>query len=144
MRKLNRHASSRFGTVWKFETARFRVSLILQQDRSYQYDGDDEDGETQRMLDSGEYVAFDSCVRVELDGETIAENWLCGSVYGADEVADFYTEHRTSEPEYRNTLAQKAANRAIGHYFPSMVAEACQEARDAVRAMTVPPVMRAA
>lgn len=147
MGKLNRHPSSRFGKVWEFRTARFTVSLILEHDRGYRYDGDDEDGETQDALDSGDLVAFNSCVRVELDGETIAENWLHGSVYGAEEVAEFYSAHRDEDPMNRNCSIMRAvrgANVCICHYFPSMVAEACEEARDHVRSMSTPPRVRAA
>lgn len=127
----------RFGTVWKFETARFGVFLRLERDYGYSYDGDDENGEIQAKLKSGEYVAFDSTVTVEFDGEVIAENHLGGSVYAADDVAEFYTAHRDSPAEYRNTLEQKAAGRVICHYFPSMVAEACQEAREILRKRAV-------
>jgi hypothetical protein len=109
----------RFGRVWSFETARFTVALELERLTSYQYDGDDEDGETQAKLDSGEFVAFDSSVIVELDGEEIARDSLGGSVYGADQVAAFYTEHRTSSLEYRNTLASKARGVCFCHYFPN-------------------------
>lgn len=127
---------------WQFRTRRFRVVLEIAQDCGYRYDGDDPAGEVQAKLDSGEYIAFDSKVAVYLDGEEIAADYLGGSVYGADEVAEFYTAHRTSSPEYRNTLAQKAAGRVIGHYFPDMVRTAIAEAREHVRAMTVPPYIR--
>lgn len=118
--------------AWQFKTARFTVSLLLSEDPDYQYDGDDEDGETQRKLDSGEYVAFDSQVTVALDGHVIARDTLGGSVYGANAWKDFFTDHRTSSAEYRNTLAQKAQSRVICHYFPDMVRQAIREARDAL------------
>lgn len=135
---------SDFGTVWTFKPkgSRFAVELRLVRDHGYMYDGDDPDGETQEKLDSGEFVAFDSIVRVSLDGREIAYDTLGGSVYAADEVAEFYQAHRTSAPEYRNTLAQKAAGRCIGHYFPDMVREAIRQARDVIRDMPSVPYIR--
>lgn len=139
---MARNKNAVFGTVWTFKAGRFLVSLELERDHRYKYDGDDPDGETQDKLDSGEYVAFDSVVRVELDGEEIAADYLGGSVYAYDDVSDFYTEHRTSDPEYRNTLAQKARGVCIVHYFPDMVRTAISEARAYVRNMSVPPRVR--
>ncbi|WLJ71174.1 hypothetical protein [Sphingomonas phage Carli] len=131
--------------AWQFKTKRFTVSLYLKRDRNYTYDGDDEDGETQAKLDSGEFVAFDSTVEVELDGEVIAHNTMGGSVYSADEVAEFFTAHRDPDPMNRNCSIMRAArgaNVVICHYFPGMVAEACEDARAHVRDMTVPPFVR--
>lgn len=131
--------------VWQFKTKRFTVSLYVEREPDYRYDGDDEDGETQAMLDSGEYVAFASHVVVELDGEEIARDSLFGSVYAADRVEEFWTAHRDPDPMNRNCSIMRearGANVVICHYFPSMVATACQEARDAVRDMTIPPRMR--
>lgn len=126
------------GEVWSFKTKRFEVSLILERDRGYQYDGNDEDGETQAKLDSGKYVAFNSCVQVTLDGERIADSWLCGSVYSAEDYSEFWTAHRDSDPLNRNCTIMRRAWRGGGdpdakvsicHYFPGMVAEACKAAR---------------
>lgn len=131
--------------AWKFKTKRFTVSLYLKRDRNYTYDGDDENGETQDKLDSGEYVAFDSTVEVELDGVVIAHNTMGGSVYSADTVAEFFTAHRDPDPMNRNCSIMRAArgaNVVICHYFPGMVAEAIEDARAEVRAMTVPPHIR--
>lgn len=118
--------------VWKFETARFAVRLMVAEDYGYQYDGDDPDGETQAKLDSGEYVAFDSAVIVEMDGVVIGRDALGGSVYSADEMADFWTDHRSADPMNRNCEAMRAARggrAVICHYFPGMVAQAVAEAR---------------
>lgn len=133
--------------VWQFKTDRFRVSLFVARDRNYRYDGDDEDGETQSKLDSGELVAFDSVVQVELDDKVIAENHLGGSVYAADEVSDFWTAHRDPDPMNRNCTTMRDAHPAgprvsICHYFPGMVSEAIAEAREYVEQMTIPPRMR--
>jgi hypothetical protein len=125
-----------FGTVWSYRTKRFTVSLKLERDYRYKYDGDDEDGETQAKLDSGEYVAFDSAVTVELDGEEIGFDSLHGSVYGADTVAEFYTAHRDPDVMNRNCSIMRAAmgdNVVICHYFPGMVLQAISAAREELR-----------
>lgn len=120
------------GPVWKFRTKEFRVELYVTRDRNYQYDGDDEGGETQAKLDSGEYVAFDSVVTVEFRGEEIASDHLGGSVYESDKVPEFWTAHRDSDPMNRNCSIMRAANGencGICHYFPDMVASAISLAR---------------
>lgn len=123
-------------TAWKFETARFCVKLLVTEDYGYQYDGDDPEGETQAKLDSGEYVAFDSDVVVYVDGQCVANDSLCGSVYDANTVAEFWTAHRDSDPMNRNCSIYRDAMRAetghesaICHYFPDMVRIAIGEAR---------------
>lgn len=129
--------------VWSFKTRRFVVSLTVSRIRGYQYDGEDSDGETQAKLDSGEYVAFESVVRVELDGEEIAADYLYGSVYAHDDVPAFWQAHRTDSAEYRNTLANAARGVCIGHYFPDMVRNAIADARGKVIADRARlPVMR--
>lgn len=117
---------------WKFETRNFRVELVTEREHGYQYDGDDSDGAIQADIDSGELVAFSSSVLVYLKGEDepIGQDHLGGSVYKADEMAEFWTAHRDANPDYRNTLAMKARNCVICHYFPDMVKTAVREARD--------------
>lgn len=116
-------------TVWSFATDKFTVKLQLSPEDGYQYDGDDPDGETQAKIDSGEYIAFESRVVVMANGKVIGSDYLGGSVYDASEVDQFWTSHRTSSAEYRNTLAQKAKNICICHYFPDMVRIAIADAR---------------
>lgn len=135
------------GTVWAFNAGRFQVRLEIERLRGYQYDGDDENGETQAKLDSGEYVAFESSVIVELDGEEIGRDSLYGSVYSADSVSEFWTAHRDSDPMNRNCSIMRAArgeNVVICHYFPDMVRSAVREAREHVKAMRPAPYIRAA
>lgn len=134
----------RSGTKWKFRTKRFRVELVLERDPHYRYDGDDPDGETQAKLDSGEFVAFDSRVVVELDGEEIGSDSLGGSVYADGEESDFWTSHRDSDPMNRNCSIMRAVNGrcVICHYFPDMVRSAIAEAREHVRQLKAPPYIR--
>lgn len=131
---MARDKHNQFGTLWSFRAGRFTVSLRLEQDYGYQYDGDDEDGETQAKLDSGEYVAFDSAVIVELDGNEIAADYLGGSVYA--DTQDFVTEH------YGLAAKGRADGCNYGAYFPDMVRQAISEARQFVRAMQAPPRIR--
>ena len=91
--------------VWSFRTARFCVELRLER----QYDGDDEDGETQRKLDEGEYVAFDSAVYVTCDGLVIGSNYLGNSVYADGEESQFWMAHRDRDPMNRNCSIMRAA-----------------------------------
>jgi len=147
---MARNTRATFGTVWTFKAGRFVVSLELIRDHGYQYDGDDENGETQSALDSGELVAFDSFVTVEMDGEEIGADALCGSVYSSDDVAAFYTDHRCADPMNRNCSIMRAArgNCSICHYFPDMVRQAIAEARGTIAARKEIaarlPIMRAA
>ncbi|WP_420408682.1 hypothetical protein [Hoeflea sp.] len=133
-----------YETVWTFNTARFSVSLEIAQECGFQYDGDDETGETQAALDSGDLVAFDSRVVVRLDGREVAADHLGASVYRADDVAAFWTAHRDKDPMNRNCEAMRAArgqNVLICHYFPDMVRIAISEAREALTSL---PALRAA
>ena len=115
-------------TVWSFSTARFTVALEITEDYGYQYDGDD-NGETQALLDSGDYVAFDSSVVVRLDGREIGRDSLGGLVYSADEMSDFWTAHRDPDVMNRNSSARPGVPVCIGHYLPEMVRQAIAEAR---------------
>ncbi len=131
--------------VWSFKTDRFTVELFVTEEVGYRYDGDDPEGEVQDKLDSGEYVAFDSEVRVSLDGKEIAADYLGGSVYALDEVPDFWEAHRSPDFMNRNCSLRRAIQpgSTIGHYFPDMVATAIGEARDAMRRQPAKPYLRA-
>ena len=76
--------------VWSFAIGRVEVSLEIDQEPNYRYDGDDEDGETQAAIDSGEFIAFSSKVCVEIDGEEIAADYLGGSVYEFGKESEFH------------------------------------------------------
>jgi hypothetical protein len=137
-------------TVWTFRTARFSIVLQIEQDYGYQYDGDDPEGETQAKLDSGEYVAFDSRVRVFFHSDRgpieVGSDSLGGSVYAAGEVPEFWTAHRDPNPMNRNCSIMRANHPAgpmvaICHYFPDMVKQAIAEARATLAEL---PTLRAA
>lgn len=119
-------------TVWQFRAGRYTVRLEIEESQSYQYDGDDPQGDTQAALDSGELVAFDSRVVVTFNGVCIGTAYLFGSVYQAGSESEFWTAHRDPDPMNRNCSIMRAAlgsNVSICHYFPGMVAEAIAEAR---------------
>lgn len=121
---------ARYNTVWAFKTARFAVKLQVAQDWGHLYYGDDEDGETQAKLDSGEYVAFDSRVVVTLDTVSVGSDYLGASVYATP--SEFWTAHRDKDPMNRNCSPMRAArgeNVCICYYFPGMVQNAIAEAR---------------
>lgn len=137
-------------TVWRFKTRQFEVCLSIMPVYGYQYDGDDEDGSTQAMLDSGDYVAFDSSVSVIWNGETIGADHLGSSVYAVATISEFWTAHRDANPMARNcTIYRKAkgghedARVCICHYFPGMVSEAIREARAHLRSLPAVPYIRA-
>jgi len=120
-------------TVWKFAIGRVSVELEIIQDCGYQYDGDDENGEIQAALDRGEFVAFDSIVRVYIDNLEMGVNSLSGSVYEFGRESEFWTAHRDPDAMNRNCEAMRCArgsNVVICHYFPGMVREAISAARE--------------
>ena len=126
-------------TVWTFKTARFKVELILSPCYHLDLSWDDS-GEVIAKVESGEYIPFDSEVRVSLDGRTLASDYLSESIY--DDVSKFWTAHRDRDPMNRNCTymrVTKGYDAVIGHYFPDMVREAIQEARVA---LSNPPKMR--
>jgi hypothetical protein len=139
-------------TVWTFKTARFTVILHIEEDYSYQYDGDDPDGETQAALDAGDCIAFDSIVRVFMNTKRgpveLGADSLGGSVYDAGKAAEFWTAHRDPNPMGRNCSIMRAWHKAktdhetsICHYFPEMVRTAIAEAR---KTLAEAPHLRAA
>lgn len=133
------------GRVWVFNTDRFKITLDIELDYGYVYDGDDPDGEVQQKLNDGDYVAFDSIVTVYCDDMEIASDSLGGSVYAYDEMSDFWTDHRSADPMNRNCSIMRAArggNACIGHYFPDMVSQAIKDARRYLANVRRPPVLR--
>lgn len=118
---------ARYEEMWRFETARFAViwDVTPSEDVDLSWD---ETGETAENLNSGLWVAFDSRMRVELDGVEIAADYLCGSIY----------EHIR---EFRDHVGMNA--RGHGSYFSDMVRTAVKEARKALADAKPAPRMRA-
>lgn len=124
------------GVVWTFNTERFCVSLEIYLIEDYRYDGDDEDGQIQRDINSGNLVAFDTRVCVELGDALIGSDSLGASVYSAHDADEFWTAHRDPNPLNRNCSIMRSVmghNRVICHYFPDMVRNAIKEARTYLR-----------
>jgi hypothetical protein len=113
--------------VWEFCTAHFRVCLEIEPEDtdpadSFQFEEDIE------AVRNGTVEWFCASVVVYFDGREIARDSLGCCAY--ESVRDFYTAHRTSSAEYRNTIETNRRHQ-ICHYFPSMVTEAVSEARKA-------------
>lgn len=131
--------------AWSFRTKRFTVQLWIEDDPHFTYDGDDPKGRIAKKLADGDFVAFDSDVKVLLDGHEIACESLGGSVYDADKVHEFWTMHRSPNPMHRNCTIRRAKQPGtIGHYFPDMVRTAIRAARKRVATMSPPPRLRQA
>lgn len=112
----------RWNNVWKFETARFAVSLDWQYEESPDLSWDDE-GDTIAKLESGELGNFTFRVCVTCDGREVGSDYLGNSIYA--DPADF-----------RDHLGLAAKSRAdgcnYGSYFTDMVSQAISEARQAL------------
>ena len=118
--------------VWSFETAKYRISLHIEPEYGYRYDGDDPDGEIQRKLDNGAYEMFNSTVKVIKNGHVVGTAYLGASVYDSNKIAEFWTAHRDPDPMNRNCSIMRAKSGEkvnICHYFPDLVREAIAEAR---------------
>lgn len=109
--KRYKDTRNNFGRIWSAQTANFCVMLILEQS-SEKYDGDDENGEIQAALDCGDMVMFDSKVVVEtnINGKDIeiGADYLGASVYKDGETLQFIHDG----------------------YFQDMLNLACSQARE--------------
>jgi hypothetical protein len=115
--------------IWEFKTKRFLVTCEVGPEDmdpadSFQFD---EDIEAVRNGDV-EWFHVEVVVRDRKTSRTLGHDSLGGCAYKTFD--EFVTGHRDSNPEYRNTLANKARKRVICHYFPSMVSEAIRDARE--------------
>ena len=116
--------------VWRFKTARFVVELTL----SEPFDLDTSWMDPAQLVDfaAGRLVAFDSMVRVTLDGLDVGSDHLGESVYYAGQVKDFWQAHRDPDPMNRNCtlMIAERGKVTICHYFPEMVRQAVAMARE--------------
>lgn len=105
--------------MWRFETKRFAVIWDVTPSSDVDLSWD-ETGETAENLDSGLWTAFDSRVRVFLDGVEIGSDYLGQSIY-------------ENPSEFRDHIGLAVKARADGHnygsYFTDMVRTAIDEAR---------------
>jgi hypothetical protein len=138
--------------LWSFDTAALSVRLHATPE---DHDPEDsfcfpEDIEFARRDDPAAwFCAWVVVYALDDDGEpseVVAYDTLGGCSYNS--FREFYTSHRDRDPMNRNCSIMRAAhpsgpNVSICHYFPSMVAEACSEAREALRARRA-PIVRAA
>lgn len=104
--------------IWRFNTARFSVILDCDWEENPDFSFD-ETGETEDKCRRGVWSCVCFRVRVLLDGEEIAADFLGNSIYA--DVCDFAREH----------LGCRTAG--YGSYFPDMVREAISEARAEIR-----------
>lgn len=137
-------------SVWKFETARFRVALEIEPEdmapeESFEFEEDI------AAVRNGAVEWFQALVVVYLKGKDGAERrigWdsLGGCAYRTR--AEFYEAHRDPDPMNRNCTIMRRerggdidAKIAICHYFPDMVSVAITDAR---KTLSETPRMRVA
>lgn len=104
-------------TIYRFATRRFTLTVFASPDNDLDLSWDD-DGSIREGLENGEFIAFEACVVLKLDGREVASDFLCGCIYRSPE--DF---------------------RAESGYFQHMIRTVCREAR---KALANVPRLRAA
>ena len=121
--------SDYIGTIRTFHTDRFTVKV----DAYYEdmpVDVDD-DGETARAVENGDYIHFRVHARVIYKGRTIGEDHLGGCIY---ENIRAFMDHKECEKRNREWAAQGKEGRC-GSYFTDMIRESIKEARQTLREM---------
>lgn len=116
------------GTIRTFTTPNFRVIVdALPEDMPVDVD---DDGETARAVDAGEFEHFVARVRVihRPTGAELASDYLGGCIYRR--IEDF-EDHR-EVGRYNRELAAKGERARCGSYFAGMVRQAIADARDAL------------
>lgn len=117
-----------FETIWEFETKNFRVSLAVGPCDEDPRDHFEFPEQLDFAMSDDPAHWFDAAVHVHCNGITVGSDYLgCCSYNSFDE---FISGHRDADPENRNTLAQKAKNTVVCHYFPDMVNSAIANARE--------------
>lgn len=128
--------------LWQFDTANFRVVCHAEQEDMDPADSFDDAADIAAIRD-GSVDWFCAMVSVWYGTDENNLTYLAHDVLGGcayKHAADFITGHRDSDPENRNTLAMKASNRAICHYFPGMVSQAISGARKAAQLLKAIPL----
>ena len=125
--------------LWAFNTANFKISLIVEPEYGDPHDFFDSDEDIEFAYQGGP-AWFSAEVRVDRwnpaseEWEKIASDHLGGCCYKTFE--EFYTAHRDPDPMNRNSSimrAEKGQNTVICHYFPDMVSQAINSAREALK-----------
>lgn len=135
----------RDGVVWSFETQKFIVELTFEPcDMPLESTFDDSVDDLDQLradIECGKFLYFDALVTVSIktdegtpshwteEHHPIAHDSLGACCY---KPGEFETGHRDADSDNRNTLAMKARNTVICHYFPDMVRQAVREARHIV------------
>lgn len=133
---------SPIGTIWKFETARFRVEVEARSD----WDCDlswDGDGSTRESLESGDLVAFQAVATVFLDGVEVGSDSLGGCIYSDIDafrdhigIGEQATRERVSrdirkvEGRFKSRAAYLRQRRDAGTMTRAQFARDMQRARD--------------
>lgn len=120
-------------TLWEFETERLIVKLEIEPsvdpDISWMHQDQLDD------LESGHLVFFDAaCTVYGPINKILGYDSLGESCYFIPQK--FVTDHRDSDPMNRNCSimrTKRGEKVVICHYFPSMVKQACQQARQTMR-----------
>lgn len=120
-----------YGILWRFDTARYTVAFWAEPDGLNPADSFEREEDIEFASDGEPAHWFCGFVGVfDADGDCLGYDCLGGCSYNS--FREFYSSHRDHDPANRNTLAMKASNRVICHYFPSMVSEAIKAARVAI------------
>lgn len=108
------------GIKWEFETRSFTVQLRVMRDLNYSIDDHTEWLQT-KILD-GDYHVFNAYVEVFFKGirEPIGFASMAGCVFRANTDTHFWVDHRTPH------------RKGVRFFFPTLVREATQMARDHV------------
>ena len=122
--------------VWKFETAKFKVALVVEREIDDPSDHFEFDSDVE-YAGSGDLCAW-FCARVVVskwntekgDWFEVGDDVIGGCSYSS--IEEFYTGHRDADPMNRNSTIFRAAhgeNAVVCRYFPGMVKEAVSVAR---------------
>lgn len=117
--------------LWRFETRALAVVCYAEPEELDPADSFDFDEDIEAVR-SGAVDWFCAVVEVQdrESGEVLGSDVLGACAYKS--ARDFVTGHRDPKPENRNCFATLVKH-TICHYFPSMVGQACSEARKTLR-----------
>lgn len=113
--------------IWRFATERFIVTCHAEPEDLDPADSFSEADDIAFASDGNPAHWFCAVVRVRTydSGLELGRDVLGGCSYHS--FREFLAGHRAANPEGRNTLAMKARNTVVCHYFPDMVRTAKAE-----------------